>query len=382
MSKNTGTLVAAPIRPNDSADQYPAAYQSEIKGGHHTRATIADRDAIGAWLREAGMYCYVIADQSTYRLKNDLVTWELVGGNGDGEGDNDAVQLISGNFGVWTKLGAYHAAIVDQMGLSFKTDLSSFPTRAITYVQGQFALDAAFAGTTITLGTIPANNRPKAQLKKYLITGNIEMFLVIETTGAVKIVSKDGFNLPVNNGAEPYYLDAFYNPDVTLGEIVTYTAIRSADFTRNDCGVGYAGTVVSFSKTYQSTTDQATADNMAANDPAFDNDGQAYANSTGSCTIVPTSFIITNFYSKPVKVTLANGQVYSVNYNQSRTFNAPGVTRFEVNIGNIGETENWWLYDPSDSTMQNGTITSGIPIQIPIYNGQTFVLSANEPFYY
>jgi hypothetical protein len=283
MALNTGTLVGATIRPNDSADQYPAAYQSEVKGGHHTRETITDRDNIGYWLREAGMTCYVTADGNTYRLKNDLATWEQTGSSTGGStlpgsgGDSSTIQLISGNFGVWTVLPDYAEEIVDQLQILFKTDLVAFPTRAVTYLQGQFYLDEEFEGTEITLGTLPLNSRPKAQLKKYLIANNIELFLVIETNGNVKLSSKDGLDLPAGESTQPFYIDTFYNPDITTEAPTAYTATRSNMFTRSTCGEGYHGTSVLFEKTYTSYVDQATADMLAAADTGFDAEGQAFA---------------------------------------------------------------------------------------------------------
>ena len=75
MPKNTGTLIGAPLKQADSQDQYPVMNSGDIKGGRHTVATTADRDTIPAYLREAGMFAYVIADGQLYQLQNDLITW-------------------------------------------------------------------------------------------------------------------------------------------------------------------------------------------------------------------------------------------------------------------------------------------------------------------
>ena len=75
MSKNVGTLVTSPVRPNDSLDQYPSAYANEIKGGLHSAQTIDEMNAMGIWLRVAGMKCYVVEADATYRLSDDLTTW-------------------------------------------------------------------------------------------------------------------------------------------------------------------------------------------------------------------------------------------------------------------------------------------------------------------
>ncbi len=71
--------------------------------------------------------------------------------------------------------------------------------------------------------------------------------------------------------------------------IITYSAYRSGTFTKNDCGAGYSGSVVSFSKTYTSTISQADADSKA--NTYFNSEGQAWANERGTCTyITPTIY--------------------------------------------------------------------------------------------
>lgn len=63
-----------------------------------------------------------------------------------------------------------------------------------------------------------------------------------------------------------------------------YFAVRTASFTRNNCGVGFVGSSVTYSKTYLGTTDQATVDAEAAADATFTTEGQTYANVNGVCT--------------------------------------------------------------------------------------------------
>ena len=302
--KNVGTLVGAPIRINDDQDLYPAAHQSEIKGGHHNRTTVAELATFPTHLKVAGMTCYIATDKTVYILDNDLITWTVnvsptpapggAGGTvspGTGGNTNDTATIISGNFGEWLPIPTQSASIFDkQIDLQYKADLAAFPNRAIVYLTGQFGLDAAFVGTSITLGTLPLNSRPKAQLKKWMACKAVEMYLVVETTGEVKLISKDGFNLPVATDVtepNPYFIDIFFNPDIAVVIPTTHTFTRTANFYRDDCGSGYAGSVVSFSKDYTSTTSLADAQNIALADSNFDNLGQANANSNGSCTLAP-----------------------------------------------------------------------------------------------
>jgi hypothetical protein len=75
MAQNIGTLVTSAIRPNDSLDPIASAYAVEVKGGHHTYETLAERDAIILERREWGMLCTVYNDNvspsnnKTYQLK-------------------------------------------------------------------------------------------------------------------------------------------------------------------------------------------------------------------------------------------------------------------------------------------------------------------------
>lgn len=71
-------------------------------------------------------------------------------------------------------------------------------------------------------------------------------------------------------------------------EQVYGNSFRSQNFTRNNCGSGFDGSVVPYSidaNTYTATT-QVGADNLAQAD--IDANGQAYANAHGTCTAIPT----------------------------------------------------------------------------------------------
>ena len=103
MSTNVGTLVGAPIRPIDSSDLIPTAWDNEIRGGHHAYATLSERNGIIIQRRSWGMLCTVYNDgtnNGTYQLKygyaNTTITdnsnWVFFSGSG-GSG--------SGGSGYW-----------------------------------------------------------------------------------------------------------------------------------------------------------------------------------------------------------------------------------------------------------------------------------------
>lgn len=71
------------------------------------------------------------------------------------------------------------------------------------------------------------------------------------------------------------------------GTCVWYNEVQSANFTRNNCGTGYTGSTVTYTipaNTYTSTS-VASANALAI--AALAADGQAYANSNGTCTPIP-----------------------------------------------------------------------------------------------
>jgi uncharacterized repeat protein (TIGR01451 family) len=70
------------------------------------------------------------------------------------------------------------------------------------------------------------------------------------------------------------------------GDPCTFYAYRSGSFTRNNCGSGYNGGVVTYSNTYSYTGILNQSGANAVADANFNNDGQNYANSVGSCTAI------------------------------------------------------------------------------------------------
>lgn len=75
---NSGTLVIAPIRPQDSADTYPVALANEIAGGWHAVINPTARDAIPEERRALGMLVFVLSESKGYLLRTGLTNadWE------------------------------------------------------------------------------------------------------------------------------------------------------------------------------------------------------------------------------------------------------------------------------------------------------------------
>jgi hypothetical protein len=93
---NTGTLLSAAARPANSDDPIAIAFQNEVKGGHHSYATLLERDGIIEPRRQWGMLVTIYNDginNKTYILKygyidtniNNNTNW-VVFATGSGSG--------------------------------------------------------------------------------------------------------------------------------------------------------------------------------------------------------------------------------------------------------------------------------------------------------
>ena len=75
MSSIKGTNVLAPVVPFDTTDSHASHEAQYGKGGYRSVADIAERDAIPALRREAGMLVCVLTDGKVWKLGNNLTTW-------------------------------------------------------------------------------------------------------------------------------------------------------------------------------------------------------------------------------------------------------------------------------------------------------------------
>lgn len=120
MTLNIGTVVTAPIRPWDSADEYPAFYANDGLGGIHQVADITARDAISTDRRQEGMHCVVLDDGSgnikEYRLEGGITNGDwvelVVTGVSSLNGLSGATQTLSVSITEsawgWTSAGTNH----------------------------------------------------------------------------------------------------------------------------------------------------------------------------------------------------------------------------------------------------------------------------------
>ena len=78
MSSIRGTNVLAPVVPFDTTDTHASHEARYGKGGYRSVADTAERDAIPALRREAGMLVWAINTQKAWRLNDNLTTWTEV----------------------------------------------------------------------------------------------------------------------------------------------------------------------------------------------------------------------------------------------------------------------------------------------------------------
>ena len=78
MATIKGTNVLAPVVPFDTTDAHASHEARYGKGGYRSVADTAERDAIPALRREAGMLVWAINTQKAWRLNDNLTTWTEV----------------------------------------------------------------------------------------------------------------------------------------------------------------------------------------------------------------------------------------------------------------------------------------------------------------
>lgn len=153
--------------------------------------------------------------------------------------------------------------------------------------------------------------------------GTIVSFAWTVTGGTLNnsSISNPTWSLPNTAGSYTATLTVTDNDNASASDSMV-TTIQSAQvflntqqsqaFTKNDCPSGSTGSTVTYvvaAGTYSSTIDQATANNLAIND--VNANGQAYANTQGTCTnVAPTVTGITYGSGNCCEPTTQSGSAY------------------------------------------------------------------------
>ena len=150
MAQILGTVISAQITTGDTANTFSIGNTSEMQGGHHSVATLTDRDNISDERRLEGMTCYVTAIQKEYRLVGGTnnADWQEVTFSGTSSGSNGPIS------------DAGEAAyIIAQEGTNTGTEALNRADAAMRVAQGAF--DIAVIGTNT--GTAALNAAAAAQ---------------------------------------------------------------------------------------------------------------------------------------------------------------------------------------------------------------------------
>lgn len=102
----------------------------------------------------------------------------------------------------------------------------------------------------------------------------------------------------------------------TNGTCLFSSITKSGSFTRNNCTGGAVGSTVIYSVpagSYTSATSQAAADALAQTD--VNNNGQAYANINGTCTLQEVEFLYEYFFNTSTKEVIIDAWATGSNHN-------------------------------------------------------------------
>lgn len=149
MSQLPGTVIAAEITTGDTINTFATGDQNLTRGGQHSVATLADRDAITTERRTEGMTCWVVATNRAYRLVGGITNsnWEDV----VAEGPTSALALQIATEG--TNTGTY-AIDLANLALTIATVGTNTGTYALNTANDATAIAGA-AYSLAMLGTIP-----------------------------------------------------------------------------------------------------------------------------------------------------------------------------------------------------------------------------------
>lgn len=141
MSQNIGTLITSSIRPSDSLDLIASAWSNEIKGGHHTYATILERNSIIEPRREWGMLCTIFNDSNI----NNNLTYQLKLGYVDIDINNNNNWVIFSTFGssISTTNTTWLNSVISIIGNPPSSPLDGDRYLVDTLVTGIWSIDGA-----------------------------------------------------------------------------------------------------------------------------------------------------------------------------------------------------------------------------------------------
>ena len=179
MPQNTGTLIGATIRPNDSTDKYAVAFAEELKGGYVLATT---RSALYTWATTYPARCEV--NQTVAFITSENLELRLTNHSN------------RGNAGGWTdSIDFFSSSVIKGASFQFKAITGIIPTTGTTVISAGNSfntVDPADAGITI--------NRVTSDGTNFLFLANIHATnsLFFANTSYTKTPDGDTFELKPN----------------------------------------------------------------------------------------------------------------------------------------------------------------------------------------
>lgn len=141
MAQNTGTLISAKIKPNDTLDPIASFDSTDGNGGHHSYATLAERNSLITPRRNWGMLVTIYNDatssnNNTYQLRygfssttisdnNNWVIFSNIEISGTYSATAGVTYSISHNFGLYTKVNLFNTTTSEDIYGSYVRATSS-----------------------------------------------------------------------------------------------------------------------------------------------------------------------------------------------------------------------------------------------------------------
>ena len=171
MAKIPGLNISAPVVPSQDSDTYPSHRAIYGHGGWREVASIADRDAIPAARREAGMAVYITAEHTLYVLNDDLTTWTEFKSK-----SSDGIRAI-GDLTNCTPL--YDGEIVEYIGITDQNYTNGYfykdtDTSGVRFNPNKININLADFQTFVEANLQPGEEGPVTQGLMYYLTDGTE----------------------------------------------------------------------------------------------------------------------------------------------------------------------------------------------------------------
>lgn len=241
--------------------------------------------------------------------------------------------------------GNYTTSYTPPNGRSYTIQWWNLANGAWLFNQADYHQGATLTGPVDDIRVFPSDG----QMETFTYLPLIGMTSRTDPSGKTTYYSYDAFNkLKLITDQDKNILQEYdYQYQV---QPVYYNNLQQNNFIKNNCGVGYVGSSVTYTvpaSTYNSKISQADADQQALNDITAN--GQNYANANGTCTpsnSTPTIISLTPNSSSPLSIIVS---FTSIPGCQTVLINCADVTMNQTLGSNAGgcTSTRTYTFDPS-----------------------------------